>query len=238
MIAISCELLEQYFAYQKGEISKYNKEEIANLLKYIMPLTIGKYQKERLNLSDELVKMYADGSIMKFRNYNKEDNLIKNTELKIMLTNNKNEYPYINVNDDIIKTKYSGTFYKEDNRNKAEKHIKVLLENANNIFIYDNHISKPNVFIGFKDFFNELVPRKQLNIYFPQNRQFTQQQKVELLNIYNQWEFKIDRQFQRYYNSHDRYLIIDNKIELIFTSGIEYLFDDGKDFTYIINVKE
>ena len=35
-------------------------------------------------------------------------------------------------------------------------------------------------------------------------------------------------------NTHDRYIMIDNNIEIILTSGIDYLFDTSKDFTYII----
>ena len=38
-------------------------------------------------------------------------------------------------------------------------------------------------------------------------------------------------------NLHDRYLIIDNKIEIILTSGFDYLFDNSKDFTYIVRVR-
>jgi len=33
---------------------------------------------------------------------------------------------------------------------------------------------------------------------------------------------------------HDRYLIIDGKIEIILTSGIDYLFSDDKECTMIV----
>lgn len=36
---------------------------------------------------------------------------------------------------------------------------------------------------------------------------------------------------------HDRYIIIDDKISINLTSGLEYLFKNDKDFTYIISEK-
>ncbi len=36
---------------------------------------------------------------------------------------------------------------------------------------------------------------------------------------------------------HDRYLIIDDKVEIILSSGFQYLFDDKKELTYIITEK-
>ncbi|EFN2933102.1 hypothetical protein HKV46_001186, partial [Campylobacter coli] len=50
---------------------------------------------------------------------------------------------------------------------------------------------------------------------------------------------KIDKQNNRYLGCHDRYILIyylTYKIELILTSGIDYLLDTEKDFTYIVRV--
>jgi len=35
----------------------------------------------------------------------------------------------------------------------------------------------------------------------------------------------------------DRYLLIDNNIEIILTSGFDNLFDENKDFTYIVRTR-
>ena len=37
-----------------------------------------------------------------------------------------------------------------------------------------------------------------------------------------------------YSNVHDRYLLIDNKIEVVITSGIDYLFDTSKECTLLV----
>lgn len=39
---------------------------------------------------------------------------------------------------------------------------------------------------------------------------------------------------KNYNELHDRYIIVDKKIQIILTSGIDYLMDTSKDFTYII----
>lgn len=36
---------------------------------------------------------------------------------------------------------------------------------------------------------------------------------------------------------HDRYIMIDDMISINLTSGLEYLFNTNKDFTYIISEK-
>ena len=61
-----------------------------------------------------------------------------------------------------------------------------------------------------------------------------QSQCSQIVQNNSQWSFSPDRIHQNFKNLHDRYLIIDNKIEIILTSGIDNLIDDSKDFTYIV----
>lgn len=49
-----------------------------------------------------------------------------------------------------------------------------------------------------------------------------------------EWTTQHPTQEQQKNYAHDRYLIIDNKIEIIFTSGICHLMNNSKDFTYIV----
>ena len=238
MIAISDGLLKEYFEFQKGNVYEYDTENISKLLKYMMPMTISTYQKEQLNLSDELVKMFSDGNIIRFRDYIDEKEHIQNTKFKIMLTNSSDKFPYINIFDDKIDVKYSGTFYKNENRDKAQKHIKALLENSNELIIYDDYL-KTN-WQDVKKFFELLVPKKRLNLYFLHNH-IGQNIESDLKSICPNWQIKKFSQnrfpkiYEKYNKLHDRYLVIDNNVEIIFTSGYDYLFDNYKDFTYIIN---
>lgn len=49
---------------------------------------------------------------------------------------------------------------------------------------------------------------------------------------------KPDKTHKNYIKNHDRYIIIDDKLEIILSSGVDYLFDTGKDFTYVIRETE
>ena len=61
--------------------------------------------------------------------------------------------------------------------------------------------------------------------------------RIKLLkNICKDWIIKEDKR-NTYKNYHDRYLLIDDKIEIILTSGFDYLFDENKEFTYIVRKK-
>jgi len=60
---------------------------------------------------------------------------------------------------------------------------------------------------------------------------------AELKKICEDWNIKenLDGEINNSYNElHDRYIIVDRKIQIILTSGIDYLIDTSKDFTYII----
>lgn len=90
---------------------------------------------------------------------------------------------------------------------------------------------------------SNVFPNKQLNIFYPQSivtGRNIQSQCSQIINIggkssnKNLWSFKVDNTHKNFTNLHDRYLIIDNKIEIILTSGIDNLIDDSKDFTYIV----
>ncbi|MFK5970661.1 MAG: hypothetical protein QM487_11155, partial [Candidatus Marithrix sp.] len=89
--------------------------------------------------------------------------------------------------------------------------------------------------------FEEIVkifPEKKLTIIFykNKNKQPSQKKISELTNRCKGWTVKEDTKCT-YDDCHDRYLLIDNQIEIILTSGFDYLFDKDKDFTYIVRNK-
>lgn len=105
------------------------------------------------------------------------------------------------------------------------------------MFVYDRFINN-NVgqFIAFA---KECFPKKPLKIFYPTENgmQFSQNLCSTLKNIHEEWEIveNGDSAITSKYNDlHDRYIIVDRKIQIIFTSGIDNLIDTNKDFTYII----
>lgn len=59
----------------------------------------------------------------------------------------------------------------------------------------------------------------------------------EIKAICHQWKLPVQEQIKRQFRQmHDRYLIIDGQIEIILTSGIDYLFNDEKECTVIVRL--
>ncbi len=170
-------------------------------------------------------------------NWDSIETISKGTIYKVILSSQKNvNFPYISIYDDKIENNFTATFMKDD-RQKAKEHLKALLENAKCIFVYDVNLFKNNVWKSFIDFAQQCFPNKQLNIFYPQSivaGQNIQSQCSQIVQNNSQWSFSPDRTHQNFTNLHDRYLIIDNKIEIILTSGIDNLIDDSKDFTHIV----
>lgn len=169
--------------------------------------------------------------------YNFDDcveNLAKQTKLKIILSNKKAEFPYININNDKLENNLSATFKHNESRNKAKEHIRALFENANNILICDKYIQ--DNFDNFRNFIKECLPDKQINLFFTFRLDNARESEIKTIN--NKYLIKNDRNNNYPVSStHDRYILIDQKIEIILTSGIDYLYDESKDFTYIIRKK-
>ena len=107
-----------------------------------------------------------------------------------------------------------------------------MLESANYIVIYDKFISSN--FNSFEKFIKQCIPKKQLTLEcFGLN----QDQKTTIKQIHNSYTVKnySANNISPYQNGfHDRYILIDQKVEIILTSGIDYLINNENDFTYII----
>lgn len=166
------------------------------------------------------------------------EELAKKTAYKIILTlDRKDGFPYVNVNQSKIENRFCSSFIKQENRENAILHFRSLLENAKYIIFYDRFLIRENVQEAFKEFAQKCFPQKELKIhidYFKNWKEFSQNIKK---NICKDWSISLfDNRYKNIYSDlHDRYIIIDNKLEIILTSGIEHLIRNDRDFTYIIN---
>ncbi|EEK2490183.1 hypothetical protein G9056_001795 [Campylobacter jejuni] len=163
--------------------------------------------------------------------------LSKNTIYKIILSEKQYNFPYVNIFEDKIENNFTASFIKNEDRKKAKEHLKAIFLNANHLFIYDKFINKnQKQFIKFAE---EYFPRKKLNIFYPieNGMKFPKNLCSNLKNIYKEWlvvENKDAEINEKYDYLHDRYIIVDKKIQIILTSGIDNLMNIKKDFTYII----
>ncbi|MBD5164958.1 MAG: hypothetical protein HDT10_03910 [Helicobacter sp.] len=174
------------------------------------------------------------------------EELANDTVYKIILSQNKSNFPYINVFNDKIENNLTATFSKQEERTKAKEHFKALFRNAKSLFIYDKYLCDNQD--SFKQFAEWCFPKQKLSIFYPPSScipkkirtNFISAIKIlctELKKICEDWAIKenLDGEINNSYNElHDRYIIVDRKIQIILTSGIDYLMDTSKDFTYII----
>lgn len=209
------------------------------------------YYKPQILMNLEYMKRYYDDEatlsriLSTYSNIcfdNSLEQLTKNTIYKIILSKDKNNFPYVNIIKDKIENNITASFSKNQERKKAKAHLKAMFEDAKSLFIYDKYLCSGNQNQkSFEEFANECFPKKILNIFYPNEEeiQFTQDLCSNLKQICNDWKIKENKNQiikNECINLHDRYLIIDRKIQIIFTSGINYLMDCSKDFTYIVRV--
>ncbi|MDM8561106.1 hypothetical protein [Candidatus Parabeggiatoa sp. HSG14] len=225
-IVLSDELLKAYYDFKESK--SIEQDTITKLFKYYISghLTNCK-QLERIGVEDDALKQQLANE-----GYIKQtlEELCEETTYKFILNTEKEDYPYINIHSDRIERNFTATYGKKESRGKTIKHIKALCKDARFIFIYDKHMNDKVIREIAK-----ILPRKKLNIIY-KGGQLSQNQTTLLKREYNEWIIKPDRE-NTYTDYHDRYLLIDNKIEIILTSGFDYLFDENKEFTYIVRKK-
>jgi len=93
------------------------------------------------------------------------EELSNKTLYKVILSQNKNNFPYVNIFNDRMENNLTATFNKNEERTKAKEHFKALFCNAKTIFIYDNHLCDNQG--SFKKFAEECFPKQKLSIFYP-----------------------------------------------------------------------
>lgn len=230
-IVLSDDLLKEYYKFKHNDSP--DSVTIQNLFNYYKSLHITNVaQLNRIGIDDNVLFSQLLQSNLTQQTLL---GLCDKTTFKVILDKSNSDYPHINISKDKLENNYSSTFYKDESRVKAQEHIKALMKDASSIFIYDIYFEKRNNWEYTKKFFKEIVPRKKLDIYY---RGFDLVNKgSEVKKIYKDWKLIKDSSNKKYQDLHDRYLLIDNKIEIILTSGFNNLFDESKDFTYIVREK-
>ena len=235
-IALSDKLLEEFFEFKKGNIR--DKELLQKLFGYLQPFSISRNQLDNLDLDIAIKsKIISGGDIITPVNATTEKQLINSTLYKIMLTDNKNHYPYVNILLDKIEINYTATYKKNENRDKAKEHIKNILSEESQIDIIDRYLSPQSNRQWEKIFelLKYILPDRyiRLNIYFDNSIS-----SRDIKNILENYNHKWSVNLNNYDNSiHDRY-IESEKVKILLSSGFLNLANTEKDFTYIIKAKK
>lgn len=160
------------------------------------------------------------------------DEMVEKTRFKILLSADKIAYPNVCVQGDYVSSQFVMSFKAGEDRGKAHDWLVALLAKASKLTVVDGYLCdsqtgalKPS---GRKFF--ELLPRKPLSIFLSRAEQKT---ISDIKKICGDWIVKRDKSAP-YKSAHDRYLRIDGKMEVVITSGIDYLFDTDKECTLIV----
>lgn len=219
-LVLSDELQEEYCNFKEGKV--YDRTLIENLLHYYKPAILTNIsQLKRINKS---ISTQLEVGLRK-SGYTTQslEELAQKTMYKIILCTDKDQYPYVNINGDKIENNLTACFFKRESRKKAIDHISALCRKADTICVYDRYSFNNNENI---ELLRGFLPLKKVSIIYD-----SQHIDVSLLRGYcDKWTF-IDRTLPEY---HDRYLVIDNHLEIILTSGFDYLVKTEKEFTYIV----
>ena len=163
--------------------------------------------------------------------------LSKKTLFKLILTQSEGDVapPYFNLKTPNINRNYTITRMHAENRYTLVDYLKNLLQDADEILIYDKYFSKKE---SNKKLFR-LLPSRPIRIKYIENGDGDNGHFIKQ-GCFGNAKWQVERcdtrqvEFNRFARSHDRYLIINNKIEVTLTSGFLYIWDKAKEITCVI----
>lgn len=228
---LSDELAELYLNHKNGK--KVNQGLLELFLSFYEPVPfcsldqLNKYAPENVEARQALL---ASGYSAKT-----EAQVLDETKYKIILTTDSNNYPCVNINNGNLKKEIVISYRAGESRDETIKHLKNLCKNAHNIILCDKYMFDG---LNVEDtpiakFFNNILDSKnKINIYYRTKNGNLKKYITYLKGIRQNC---ILRPCQKgiYDEVHDRYLMIDNKLEIILSSGMEYLFDTTKEISLI-----
>ena len=123
-----------------------------------------------------------------------------------------------------ISSHITGCFYRNAHRDKAIRHIRALCQDAKKICLYDQYLN------ACKDVLKLILPNKKVELVY-QSKHLNDSAVADLQKYNPQWSFSLDDSLL---TQRDRYIVIDNKMEIILSSGFMYLELTGKYLTYVV----
>ena len=181
-------------------------------------------QLDDIGIGDRVSKSLYDS--LKHARLTKQtlEELARKTDYKLILCDDRTDYPYVNIMSDQISSHITGCFYRNAHRDKAIRHIRALCQDAKKICLYDQYLN------ACKDVLKLILPNKKVELVY--HSKHLNDSAVADLQKYNpQWSFSLDDSLLTH---HDRYIVIDNKMEIILSSGFMYLELTGKELTYVV----
>jgi len=238
-IAVSTGVLEQVLKYQCSQEDK----QLAPLIfkRLSCPFLVRQKQLEELQYDAAFIKQLATHhSLLKLIDVDTILEQVNKSRFKLLLSigdvDDTGEFTIVDARKPSgLDVAYFETFSSGQDRKKAILHLKALLSDKQNIEIYDPYLV---------DKFNK-VKTILLNILHQQAHVFiysyfnTDNEKQQIASQIRAHVKKIKCFHYDGYRMHDRYIKANNRkgskdLEVMLSSGFEYLADTDKDITYMV----
>ncbi|MEZ3558251.1 MAG: hypothetical protein K1V86_02165 [Duncaniella sp.] len=229
-VALCDSLQLEYCKYKHGE--EFDRYLINRILRYSEGAIITNVdQLKRIGREDVLKlqeKMLRSAGL---KGQKDVAELASRTAYSIVLSDSCNEYPYVNIIDpeEPVQPVIGGCFFRNQSRDKAVRHIASLCGRASEILIYDWHLSSPDGCERNMRLLASLLPDRNVQlVHHPDH--LTEEAVSNLCNL----RPKLMLRQEQLPTHHDRYIVIDGKMEIILTSGFYYLDSPVKEITYVV----
>lgn len=246
-IVLEESLINEFFKFYYNK--NYNPEIIQKIFNHFKPFLLTNGQIIKYFENDDIALQQALSTQIPYCEYIDIDSelysenfykeMLEKSKYKILLTQNSISLNTLDCHKVCITDKpthiYAKEFKSGNNRDSAKKHIINLMKNAYKITIIDKFLYQEDIIKNLINWFNENLLNHEIEVTLKgQKSQLSFDTVKSKFNRHGYHKIEC----QPISNSiHDRYIIIDDKISINLTSGLENLFNTKKDFTYIISEK-
>lgn len=218
-------LFVEYWKFKRGE--GFNRALVNKILSYYhneFLTNVGQFEHNGVELDNRLKSDLVKNGWKR----QSLSELAALTTYKLILTEERTDYPYVNIDEGRFSPAIT-TFYKGDvERGSAKDYLKNLCKSAKrNILLYDGYI---NVAQGLDALLDYILPDAKIQFIFSFSK-IDATHRNALLQTHPRLSFKDIGPVPPH---HDRYLIIDDSIEVVLTSGFEYLQNQKKEISLVI----
>ena len=224
-IVLSDELFKQYYDFKSKQ--NFDEKKVKAMLHYFKDMlytNLRQYEQHGIEPENKSLKNQLVHNSNKRKSV---EELAKETIYKIVLTTDKDTFPYVNVllETDKIENCLYGGYDNGENRTKAIEHIRAVCEDARKIVVYDNYFDQV---ANNADTLIDLLPKHKLNLHC---YKMTAAQETKLKAAHADWTVISETRDEK---KHDRYLVVDDSVEILLSSGFDHLANLNKDFAYVV----
>lgn len=225
-VVVDDDLFKEYHKFKRGQDCDTRK--IKLLLHYfqheLVP-NVEQYERCGIYLEKNLKAQMTHAGL---KRQSLEALAAERTLYKIILNTTRDDFPYVNIMADKprLECNLTASFMSDESRDFAISHLTALCSHAQEITIYDKYFSKdPNN----RTLLAQILPKKAITLTYTDG--LSASDITWLKEQCSLWICKKDASITSH---HDRYLVVDNRIEIIISSGFDHICHTTADLTYLV----